>query len=169
MKKEKKEKKVKKEKKELTDEEKAAKKEETNRKRKATREKNKKAKEEEAKKKAYELSADDEKSINDEIQELEISESEEETNEIPSKTLIGENGAQETKNNSEGESDEDEEAEQVKKIVGGTEYIMEKGDKEKCLYLIGEDKTGICVGTYDEENDVMVPLSASEGESDDEE
>ena len=60
--------------------------------------------------------------------------------------------------NKDEESEED--AEQVKKIVGGKEYIMEKGDKEKCLY----DETGSCVGTYDEENDALVPLSDSDSD-----
>ena len=151
-KKEKKPKKEKKEKKELTDEEKAAKKEETNRKRKETREKNKKAKEE-AEKKASELSGDElEKAINEEIEELAISDSESAEGEEEHKESVA-------------EASEEEDAEQVKKIVGGKEYTMEKGDKEKCLY----DGAGLCVGTYDEENDALVPLSESEdSDSDDE-
>tara|TARA_B100001094_G_scaffold99102_1_gene95324 strand:- start:25 stop:1290 length:1266 start_codon:yes stop_codon:yes gene_type:complete len=150
-KKEKKPKKEKKEKKELTDEEKAAKKEETNRKRKETRDKNKKAKEE-AEKKASELSGDElEKAINEEIEELAISDSESVEGEEEHKESVA-------------EASEEEDAEQVKKIVGGKEYTMEKGDKEKCLY----DGAGLCVGTYDEENDALVPLPDSDSDSDDE-
>jgi len=53
---------------------------------------------------------------------------------------------------------EEEDEVQVKKIVDGKEFTMVKGDKEKCLY----DETGVCVATYDEENDVAVPLSEHE-------
>ena len=180
-KKEKKPKKEKKEKKELTEEEKAAKKEETNRKRKETREKNKKAKKE-AEKKALEEKA--EKKALEEKAEKKTPEEEEVLMDAPKKQVIdregNENNTEEIEEleeltidnidsdvegieeNKDEESEED--AEQVKKIVGGKEYIMEKGDKEKCLY----DETGSCVGTYDEENDALVPLSDSDSDSDDE-
>ena len=92
-----------------------------------------------------------EKAINEEIEELAISDSESAEGEEEHKESVA-------------EASEEEDAEQVKKIVGGKEYTMEKGDKEKCLY----DGAGLCVGTYDEENDALVPLPDSDSDSDDE-
>ena len=162
-KKEKKEKKVKKEKKELTEEEKVAKKNETNRKRKETREKNKKAKEE-AKKKESEL----EKQVKAPKQKVmdregDANNTDDELEEIKVDYLSSDSdveGVEEHKESMDEESEEDED--RVKIVIGGEEYNMEKGDKDKCLY----DKKGICVGTHDEVNNVVVKKGGSDSDSD---
>ena len=51
------------------------------------------------------------------------------------------------------------------KIYPVRPLLMKLGDREKCLYDKG---TGECVGTYDEENDVVKPLEELDSDSDDE-
>ena len=67
---------------------------------------------------------------------------------------------------SDSESSDSEESSSddlIHKTIDGKNYFMEKDDSEKYLYANG---THECVGTYDEENDAVMPLDELDSDSD---